>query len=191
MVLSKRERVIRTLELEEPDMVPIHHLGFEWTGSSNQYFIKSEEYKNIRAGIENEVLKMKFKVLMGITGSIVELRFWNADLHSLDPWGIDKFKMKPVKAPPEFPECVMLPYDGRIWKIAPQINTGLMYLWYENGYFRTPEIVHDKSDKSSGKIGYSFSRFDFRKRYSFFKSRKILQSRGSPGKKFECSRMSV
>ena len=30
MVLSKRERVIRTLELDdEPDMVPIHNMGFE------------------------------------------------------------------------------------------------------------------------------------------------------------------
>ncbi len=38
MVLSKRERVIRTLELDdEPDMVPIHFLGFEKTGESYQY----------------------------------------------------------------------------------------------------------------------------------------------------------
>ena len=49
MVLSKRERVIRTLELEEPDMVPIHYLGFETTGISNQYFEKSDEYK--RSGV--------------------------------------------------------------------------------------------------------------------------------------------
>ena len=56
MGLSKRERVIRTLELEEPDMIPIHYLGFEATGISNQYFKNSDEYKKIRAGIENEVL---------------------------------------------------------------------------------------------------------------------------------------
>jgi len=39
MVLSKRERVIRTLELDdEPDMVPIHFLGFERTGAAYQHF---------------------------------------------------------------------------------------------------------------------------------------------------------
>ncbi|MHA1915568.1 MAG: uroporphyrinogen decarboxylase family protein [Promethearchaeota archaeon] len=147
MVLSKRERVIRTLELEEPDMIPIHYLGFETTGISNQYFIKSNEFKKISAEIEDEVLEMKFKVLMGTTGSITELRFWNSDIHSLDPWGTDKFNLNVIKAPPEYPESIMLAYDGRIWKLAPQVGTGLMYLWYVDGYFRTPEIVHEYWDK--------------------------------------------
>ena len=147
MVLSKRERVIRTLELEEPDMIPIHYLGFETTGISNQYFVKSDEYKKIKAGIENEVLKMKFNVLMGTTASITELRFWNSDIHGLDPWGINKFKLKTINAPPDYPDCIMLTYDGRIWKLAPQVDTGLMYLWYVDGYFRTPEIVHEYWDK--------------------------------------------
>jgi len=147
MGLSKRERVIRTLELEEPDMIPIHYLGFEATGISNQYFKNSDEYKKIRAGIESEVLEMKFNVLMATTGSITELRFWNSDIHGIDPWGIDKFKLNIIKAPPEYPECVMLTSDGRIWKLAPQVGTGLMYLWYVDGYFRTPEIVHEYWDK--------------------------------------------
>lgn len=147
MVLSKRERVIRTLELEEPDMIPIHYLGFETTGISNQYFKNSDEYKKIRAGIENEVLKMKFKVLMGTTGSIIELRFWNSDIHGIDPWGIDKFKLNITKAPPEYPECIIFTYDGRIFRPTPQVGTGLMYFWYEDGYFRTPEIVHEYWDK--------------------------------------------
>ncbi|MHA2400362.1 MAG: hypothetical protein ACXADU_15930, partial [Promethearchaeota archaeon] len=81
MTLSKRERVIRTLELEEPDMIPIHYLGFETTGLSNQYFKNSDEFKKIQAGIEDDVLEMKFKVLMGTSGSITELRFWNSDIH--------------------------------------------------------------------------------------------------------------
>ncbi len=34
MVLSKRERVIRALSCEEPDIVPIHYLGFERTGTA-------------------------------------------------------------------------------------------------------------------------------------------------------------
>ena len=44
MTLSKRERVIRTLELDgEPDMVPIHYFGFEQTGRSFQSFKESGE----------------------------------------------------------------------------------------------------------------------------------------------------
>lgn len=147
MALSKRERVIKTLELEESDMIPIHYLGFETTGISNQYFEKSDEYKKIKANIENEVLKMKFSVLQGTTGSITELRFWNSDIHGIDPWGIKKIKLKTISAPPEYPECIILTYDGRIWKLAPQVDTGLAYLWYEDGYFRTPEIVHEFWDK--------------------------------------------
>ncbi|MHA1915862.1 MAG: uroporphyrinogen decarboxylase family protein [Promethearchaeota archaeon] len=147
MGLSKRERVIRTLELEEPDMIPIHYLGFETTGISYQYFKNSDEYKKIRAGIENEVLKLKFNVLTGITGSITELRFWNSDIHSLDPWGTNKFRLNVTKAPPEYPECIIFTYDGRIFKSVRQIGTGLMYFWYEDGYFRTPEIVHEYWDK--------------------------------------------
>ena len=147
MVLSKRERVIRTLELEEPDMLPIHYLGFETTGISNQCFLKSDEYKKTKATIEEELLKTRFSVLQGTTGSITELRFWKSDIHGLDPWGIKKIKLKSISAPPEYPDCLLLTYDGRIFKLAPQIETGLMHLWYEDGYFRTPEIVHEYWDK--------------------------------------------
>ncbi|MBY8989229.1 MAG: hypothetical protein KGD58_00615 [Candidatus Lokiarchaeota archaeon] len=147
MVLSKRERVIRTLELEEPDKIPIHYLGFEVTGISNQYFKNSEEYKKIRAGIETDVLKMKFNVSLGITKSITELSFWNSDIHNIDPWGIKAFKLNYTKAPLEYPESIILTSDGRIFRPTPQVGTGLMYLWYQDGYFRTPEIVHEYWDK--------------------------------------------
>ena len=150
MVLSKRERVIKTLELEEPDMVPIHYLGFETTGISNQTFIKSDEYKKTKADIDAEDLKMKFSVMTGITSSITELRFWNSDIHSLDPWGINKMKLKSINPPPEYPEwkgCVILTYDGRIFKLVPQVDTGLTYGWYVDGFFRTPEILHEYWDK--------------------------------------------
>jgi hypothetical protein len=41
MVLSKRERVFRTLELQgEPDMVPIFNMGFEHTSKIFQEFFK-------------------------------------------------------------------------------------------------------------------------------------------------------
>ncbi len=147
MTLSKRERVIRTLELDQPDMVPIHYLGFERTGISNQYFINSDEYKETKADIEEKVLKMKFSVPRGITGSITELRFWKSDIHSLDPWGTNIIKLRIKKAPPEYPGCVIFLYDGRVFKNASQVDTGLPYAWYEDGYFRTPEIVHEFWDK--------------------------------------------
>jgi len=56
MVLSKRERVIRTLEHnDEPDVIPIHSLGFEKTNSAYQTFIKTDEY------VENK-LNIKFPI---------------------------------------------------------------------------------------------------------------------------------
>jgi uroporphyrinogen-III decarboxylase len=162
MVLSKRERVIRTLELEEPDMVPIHYLGFEKTGISNQNFIKSDEYKKTKANIEDEVLKLKYGEIYYQTGSITELSFWKSDIHGVDPWGVEKIKMKTISAPPEYPECAILTYDGRIWKLSPQVETGLLYLWYEDGYFRTPEIVHEFWDKYGKPIDF----INDRKNYS-------------------------
>ena len=161
MVLSKRERVIRTLELEEPDMIPIHYLGFEETGISNQHFLSTDIYKKIRAGIENEVLEMKFSVLMATTKSITELRFWNSDLHGLDPWGVEKFNLGVIKAPKEYPESIMLSYDGRIWKLSPQVGTGLMYLWYQDGYFRNPQIVHEHWDKYGKPIDHVNNKLNY------------------------------
>jgi len=161
MVLSKRERVIRTLELEEPDMIPIYYQGFEASGISNQYFINSEEYKKIRAEIEPEVLKMKFNPLMGITGNIAELRFWNSDIHNIDPWGIRAFKFNYTKAPPEYPGSVIVTSDGRIFKSTPQVGTGVMYLWYVDGYFRTPQIVHEYWDKFGKPIDHVNNNLDY------------------------------
>ena len=102
MVLSKRERVIKTLELEEPDMVPIQYLGFEHTGISNQYFLKSDEFKTIKASIEEDVLKIKLNSINYQTGSITELSFWNSDLHGTDPWGMHPGRVTP-------PICLTFP----------------------------------------------------------------------------------
>ena len=161
MVLSKRERVIRTLELEEPDKIPIYYQGFETSGISNQYFINSDEYKKIRAEIEPEVLKMKFNPLMGITGNIAELRFWNSDVHNIDPWGIRAFKFNYTKAPPEYPGSVIVTSDGRIFKSTPQVGTGVMYLWYVDGYFRTPQIVNEYWDKFGKPIDHVNNNLDY------------------------------
>jgi hypothetical protein len=49
MTLSKRERVIRTLELDDNiDMLPVHYLGFEFTASSYQRFLKTDEYNKYK-----------------------------------------------------------------------------------------------------------------------------------------------
>ncbi len=142
MTLSKRERVIRTLELEEPDIIPIHNLGLEKTGISYQYFRKSEEYTKYKTYIKNDFSRFKYQW----AGSITELRFWNVDLHGMDPWGV-KFNFIIIEAPPEYPKGSMFPLDGRIFKATKQIDTGLSYIWYEDGYFKTPEIVHEYWDK--------------------------------------------
>ena len=73
MVLSKRERVIRTLERDdEPDIIPIQTLGFERTGSSYQEYLESDEYKENETTIKNNYSKEDFRW----AGNITELRFW-------------------------------------------------------------------------------------------------------------------
>ncbi len=144
MVLSKRERVIRTLELDgEPDMVPIHFLGFEKTGKTYQHFKKTNEYKENETYIKNSFSNKKYKW----AGSLTQHRFLNVDCHAMDPWFIYKYKIKLIKAPPEYPECVITPIDGKIWKQVKQVDTDLSYRWYIDGYFTTPEILHSYWDE--------------------------------------------
>ncbi len=144
MTLSKRERVIRTLELDDNiDMLPVHYLGFEFSASSYQRFLKTDEYNKNKMFIENDFSRVKYCW----AGDITELRFWNVDCHSMDPWGPKKYKEPTKRAPPEYPECMISAMDGRIWKMVKQVDTGLAYLWYVDGHFRTPEIVHHYWDK--------------------------------------------
>ena len=144
MSLSKRERVIRTLELDDNiDKLPVHYLGFEFTTSSYQRFLKSDEYTNNKTFIENDFSKVKYCW----AGDITELRFWNVDCHSMDPWGPKKYKERTAKAPTEYPDCMISALNGCVWKLVKQVDTGLAYLWYVDGHFRTPEIVHSYWDK--------------------------------------------
>jgi len=139
MNLSKRERVIRTLELDDNvDMLPIHYLGFEKTSISYQNFLKTDEYNKLYTFIENNYSRAKYCW----AGDITDLRFLNVDCYSMDPWGPKKFKEKVKKAPPEYPECSISTIDGRIWKLVKQVDTDIAYLWYVDGYFRNPETVH-------------------------------------------------
>ncbi|MHA1489038.1 MAG: uroporphyrinogen decarboxylase family protein [Promethearchaeota archaeon] len=155
MVLSKRERVFRTLELDgEPDMVPIFTFGFEQTGTAFQHFKNSDYRKEYFSFVENKFSKIKYY--------ITQQRFWNVDLHLMDPWTTSKIKMRNRKAPPEYPDCRINTMDGRMYKTIKQVETGLSYDWYMGGYFTTPEILHSYWDKygrpselSNDRINYS------------------------------------
>ena len=140
MVLSKRERVIRTLELDdEPDVVPIQNMGFERTLIPFQKFQQSEEKKASTKEVINKFTNIRY--------SITEMRFWNVDTHYIDPWGFKKTKIRLIKAPPEFPGCKICTLSGKISKNVKQVDTGLDYSWYVGGYFTTPEILYKYWDK--------------------------------------------
>jgi hypothetical protein len=134
MGLSKRERVLSTLELNgEPDVVPIFNSGFEQSGTSFQYYLKSKERKENIIWVKTKLKKTKF--------SITEQRFWNVDTCCMDPFG-SKLKFTRHKAPPEYPNCQINPISGKIYKNVKQIETGMDYVWYVDGYFTTPERRH-------------------------------------------------
>ncbi len=140
MVLSKRERVFKTLELDgEPDKVPIFLFGFEQTGTSFQAYKKSGEAEKHFLTVNIKNSKIKYY--------ITEQRFWNVDLSIMDPFGINKIKAKNAKAPEEYPDCRINTMDGRVYKTVKQAETGLFYDWYVDGYFKTPEIVHAYWDR--------------------------------------------
>ena len=131
MGLSKRERVLCTLELGgEPDVVPIFNSGFEQSGTSFQYYLKSKERKENTMWVKPNLKKAKF--------SITEQRFWSVDAYCIDPFG-SKLRFKREKAPPEYPNSQINPISGKIYKNVKQIETGLDYVWYVDGYFTTPE----------------------------------------------------
>ena len=140
MVLSKRERVFKALELDgEPDMVPIHYFGFEQTGSSFQAYKESGEMDKHRTYVENKYSNIKHY--------ITEQRFWNVDLFRMDPFGETKIKVRYENAPPEYPNCRLNRMDCRLYRTEKQLNTGLEYAWYVGGYFTTPEILHSYWDR--------------------------------------------
>ena len=117
MVLSKRERVIRALERDdEPDMIPIHYLGFERTSTAYQQFLESDEFKENKTFIKNSFSREDYRW----AGDITELRFWNVDCHSMDPWR-HRMKTKIAEGPPEYPGSYLIPTSGRIFFTIPDI----------------------------------------------------------------------
>jgi hypothetical protein len=140
MGLSKRERVFRTVEVDgEPDMVPIFNMGFERTSKSFQEFQDSEERKNCEKWVQSKHTNVKYL--------ITEQRFWNVDAHYMDPWGVQKVKRRLKKAPPEYPDCRLDPISGRLYKNVKQVETGMDYSWYIDGYFTTPERLYSYWDQ--------------------------------------------
>lgn len=136
MTLSKRERVLKTLQLDgEPDKVPIHYFGFEQTGTSFQAFNNSKEKEKFTSFVRNNHTNKKHY--------ITEQRFWNLDIFQMDPFGANKVKIKNVKAPPEYSDCYVSVIDGRIFKTVNQVETGMPYEWYVDGYFKSPERVQE------------------------------------------------
>ena len=147
MTLSKRERVIRTLELEEVDKIPIHYLGFEPTGTTYQTYRNSDEYKN---------LETKDKWIR----SISQFRFFNSDCINRDPF----VKMKPSSRYIKFGsssdysdiqigdlvdyrnlkngEYIINTKNGKIQKVIPHSKTNLLYVWYYDGSFRNTEFIN-------------------------------------------------
>ena len=139
MVLSKRERVFRTLELDgEPDMIPIFNTGYEPTSSYFQEYYKSNERKQYIMSVKSPVSKKKYDITMQ--------RFFNSDIHNLDPFG-EKLKPHDRVAPSEYPDCYINTISGKVEKTVKQVETGLDYLWYIDGHFKTPEILRSYWDK--------------------------------------------
>ena len=143
MVLSKRERVIRTLELEEPDIIPIFTLGFEFSGTAYQSFKKSEEYKECKTYIKNNFSRRRYKW----AGSITQLRFFNVDCFLMDPFKKLKSLLPFAAGPPEYPNYIINVFNGSLFKLTTIEETGLPYPWYIDGYFKTPEILHEYWEK--------------------------------------------
>jgi hypothetical protein len=143
MTLTKRERVIRALERDsEPDLVPIHSLGFERSNSAYQTFLQTEEYAEIKLFIKNTYRRGTNNHV----GDITEQRFWNVDCWAMDPF-VRKLDIKIFEAPPEYPNSRIEALGGRIMRIGPQVETGLPYAWYVDGYFKTPEILYSVWDE--------------------------------------------
>ncbi|MBD3197319.1 MAG: hypothetical protein GF317_19850 [Candidatus Lokiarchaeota archaeon] len=155
MTLSKRERVLKTLELNgEPDLVPIHTLGFEPSGKSFQVYLNSKEKEQCETKIRIPSIKKRF--------NITEQVFWDVDMHTLDPFG-KKLLGRNKNAPKKYSsDHVIDPMNGKIYKAVEQVDTGLAYFWYIEGYFTSPEIVDEywakygkPSEKINDNINYS------------------------------------
>jgi hypothetical protein len=126
--MDKRERVLKALAHEEPDMVPVFSLGFEQSCTGYTSYLKSPEKKAASL------------TLSGI-GEVTEQRFWNADLWAMHPW--KEFTTEFYPPPAEFKGGHVLHFTGRVYRQElTGSNSGVPFRWYHTGVFTSPDIVH-------------------------------------------------
>ncbi|HME54517.1 MAG TPA: uroporphyrinogen decarboxylase family protein [Candidatus Lokiarchaeia archaeon] len=130
--MNHRDRVLKALQHEEPDLVPIYSLGFEPTCTTYQQFMKSNEFKVNATNIPG-------------VGDITEQRFWHADLWAMHPWKEFTTEYYPV---PKGYEGYSLHFTGRVYRQETTgSRSGVPFRWYHTGLFTSPEIVHEYWDR--------------------------------------------
>jgi Uroporphyrinogen decarboxylase (URO-D) len=151
--MDKRERVIRTLELEEVDMVPIHYLGVERSGTAFMNFCDSDEAEKA------------FTIAPGV-GDITIQRFLNVDCWASHPFRTTHYPK--LESPKEHPDCT-LNYSGSLHKKVIREKTGVLYTWFMGGYFRKKEQYYDLWEKHGRPIEHLVHKEDFtRKKWDTF-----------------------
>ncbi len=162
MALSKRERVIRTFELQEPDMCPVYFLGFERSATSYQNLLAKEHFKEFY--IKGKTTKDNW------LKSITQYRFFNSDIASIDPFLkvkplFRRFDMEELKRTNKLVESIKEPFinitriqdlkpgtfyfnpiSGRLWEVKQHEKTGLPYPWYVKACYETEEIIREVWD---------------------------------------------
>ncbi|HME56301.1 MAG TPA: uroporphyrinogen decarboxylase family protein [Candidatus Lokiarchaeia archaeon] len=130
--MDKRERVMKTISHEEPDLCPVHYLGFEKTASAYENFVNSSYYENCVTDFE-------------YAGNIAIPRFLNVDVFVQDPFYEQIHYWLPN--PLEYPEYnYKLNVVGRLYKTVKIEKTGQDYAFYEKGYYTTEEILKQTWD---------------------------------------------
>ncbi len=123
--MDKRARVLKALNHEEADKIPIFYNGFEKSGTAYADFLNSKEYIQMHTVIPN-------------IGDITEQRFFNVDCAVFDPFL--KILDKTLPSPPEFPDC-RLSITGTLKREVVIPSTNKKYKWYIGPYFREKELL--------------------------------------------------
>ena len=159
MKLSKRERMLKFLELDDqPDKCPVFTFGFEVAGYGMKQYLESEWHKNNVVGPENiNWGPEKFRRRTAYVTTIA--KFFKADTWLIDPFkkykrnilSFDEPIIKEIKE--EFPEAYEkygLKEDseynwnclsGRIMEKGYNNITGVAHEWFVSGIFQDKKIL--------------------------------------------------